>query len=66
MAMFDAALLQATFTVPANPPAPLISTLMLVFVPRLTVAVGGTVRLKSQTVPETATDCGLLPALLVI
>src|SRR5580704_9636825 len=66
VAMFDAALPQATVTLPVNPPAPLISTLMLVFVPRLTVAVGGTVRLKSQTVPETATDCGLLLALFVI
>ena len=65
-AMFDAALLQATPTVPANPPSPLIITENGADEPLTTPAVAGTVRLKSQTVPETAIECGLPLALSVI
>ena len=56
------ALEQDTFTVPVNPPAPLIvaENELLPFFG--TVAVAGTVKLKSHTVPVSATVVGVLPS----
>jgi hypothetical protein len=64
-AMLDAALLQPTVTFPVNPPSPLIPTVNGEVDPLFTLAVAGTVRLKSHTVPDTAIACGLPLALSV-